>query len=183
MASGTTTSVWGRPSTAPPRSGCSSPPASPRPTRPPTPRSRALLPALRRALRRLLLSIGEYDLAQKHLTESIKLQPSLREPREVLDAIKTKLKANPRLAQGIQDMMLVEERGLRALNYADLKRARQQLELLVEGLECVAERIVRIGLRRTRAARRGRWRRWRRRAKAREGIVQTVAACPTHGSR
>ena len=76
--------------------------------------------------------MGDFASAQKALTESIKLVPSLKEPRKLLDEIKAKLKGNPRLEQAIQDMTLVEERALRALNWADTKRARQQLESLLK---------------------------------------------------
>ena len=76
--------------------------------------------------------LGDFATAVQSLTEAIKLNPSLREPRELLDAIKKRLKECPRLEQALQDMALVEERALRALNYADLKRARQQLELLLK---------------------------------------------------
>ena len=76
--------------------------------------------------------LGDFATAQKTLTEAIKLSPSLKEPRELLEAIKQRLKANPRLEQALQDMALVEERALKALNSADLKRARQQLELLLK---------------------------------------------------
>ena len=76
--------------------------------------------------------LGDYGTAQRALTDSIKLQPSLKEPRDLLAQIQARLKANPRLEQALQDMSLIEERGLRALNYADLKAARQQLELLLK---------------------------------------------------
>ena len=76
--------------------------------------------------------LGDYETAQRELTESIKQNPSLKEPRELLDQIKERLRANPRLVQALADMSLVEERGLRALNYADIKPARQQLELLLK---------------------------------------------------
>ena len=77
-------------------------------------------------------NLSDYATAQRSLTESIKLNPSAREPREVLEALRARLKANPRLEQATQDMTLIEERGLRALNSADLKAARQQLELLLK---------------------------------------------------
>ena len=76
--------------------------------------------------------LGDYPTALKMLTEAIKLGPSLREPRDLLEKLKSRLKGNPRLEQAIADMMLVEERALRALNTADIKRARQQLELLLK---------------------------------------------------
>jgi hypothetical protein len=76
--------------------------------------------------------MGDLAMATKELTEAIKLNPALREPRDELEAIRKRTKANPRLEQALQDMSLVEERGLRALNCADLKRARQQLELLLK---------------------------------------------------
>lgn len=76
--------------------------------------------------------IGDFSAATKALTEAIKLAPSLREPRELLESIKSRLKACPRLEQALQDMALVEERALRALNYADVKRARKQMELLLK---------------------------------------------------
>jgi tetratricopeptide (TPR) repeat protein len=83
--------------------------------------------------------LGDYTTAQKSLTDAIKLNPSFREPRELLEAVKARLKANPRLEQALQDMALVEERGLRALNYADLKRARQQMELVLKDARAHAE--------------------------------------------
>ena len=76
--------------------------------------------------------LGDYASAQRSLTDAIKLSPSLKEPRELLEQVKARLKANPRLEQALQDMALVEERALRALNHADIKRSRQQLELLLK---------------------------------------------------
>ena len=76
--------------------------------------------------------IGDFSAATKALTEAIKQAPSLREPRELLESIKARLKANPRLEQALQDMALVEERALRAINYADIPKARKQMELLLK---------------------------------------------------
>lgn len=83
--------------------------------------------------------MGDLPAAQESLTASIKLNPSLREPREALEALRARIKANPRLEQALQDMSLVEERALRALNTADIKRARAGLELLLKDARANAE--------------------------------------------
>ena len=59
--------------------------------------------------------LGDYATAQRALTDAIKLNPSSREPRDLLESVKARLKANDRLEQVLQDMALVEERALRAL--------------------------------------------------------------------
>jgi len=79
-----------------------------------------------------LAALGDLPNAQASLTEAIKLDPSVREPRDALAALKARIKANPRLEQVLQDLSLVEERALRALNTADVKRARGSLELMLK---------------------------------------------------
>ena len=79
-----------------------------------------------------LEALGELTEAQKGFTASIKLNPQLREPRDALDALKARQKANPQLENMLQDLRTVEERALRALHIADLPRARQQMELLLK---------------------------------------------------
>ncbi len=79
-----------------------------------------------------LAAIGDLPNAQQSLTDAIKLNPSLREPRDALEALRARIKANPRLEQALQDLSLVEERALRALNTADVKRARGGLELMLK---------------------------------------------------
>ena len=77
-------------------------------------------------------ALGELSEAQRSLTTAIRLSPQLREPRDMLDALKARLKARPNLDNTMQDLRLVEERALRALHHADLPRARQQMELLLK---------------------------------------------------
>ena len=63
-------------------------------------------------------ALGDFPTAQASLVEAIKLNPSSREPRETLDALRARLKENPRLEQALSDLSLVEIRGLRSLNAA-----------------------------------------------------------------
>lgn len=79
-----------------------------------------------------LEAVGDLENAKTAFAEAIKLNPSWREPRTELEALKTRCKENPRLAQGLQDMTLVEMRGMQSLNHADLKAARKQMELLLK---------------------------------------------------
>jgi len=79
-----------------------------------------------------LEALGELTEAQKGFTTSIKLNPQLREPRDALEAIKARQKANPQFENMLQDLRTVEERALRALHIADLPRARKQMELLLK---------------------------------------------------
>ena len=75
--------------------------------------------------------LGELEAAQESLTTSIKLNPSAREPRDALEAIRARLKANAQLPNQLTDLRKVEERALLALNHADAKATRQQMELLL----------------------------------------------------
>ncbi|KAL1519448.1 hypothetical protein AB1Y20_022970 [Prymnesium parvum] len=79
-----------------------------------------------------LEAIGDLERAKAAFAEAIKLNPSWREPRAELEALRSRCKENPRLAQGLQDMMLVETRGFQSLNHADLKTSRKQMELLLK---------------------------------------------------
>ena len=74
-------------------------------------------------------AMGNLPAAQASLTECIKLAPSLKEPRQLLDSIRARTKANPRLEQAVQDMALVEERALRNFNYGDMPTSRREMEL------------------------------------------------------
>eukprot|EP00966_Prymnesium_polylepis_P305166 7052009-Prymnesium_polylepis.1 len=74
-------------------------------------------------------AIGNLAQAKSAYAEAIKLQPSWREPRTELEALRARCKANERLEQGLQDVTLVEARALRSLAFGDVKAARAQLEL------------------------------------------------------
>eukprot|EP00965_Chrysotila_dentata_P038406 1276033-Pleurochrysis_carterae.AAC.2 len=76
-------------------------------------------------------ALGFFLDAQAAFAACVKLNPSLREPREAFEALKSRLKKSERLPQVLEDLYLIEERALRALSHADLARVRQQLELML----------------------------------------------------
>eukprot|EP00962_Isochrysis_galbana_P028859 scaffold9156_cov120-Isochrysis_galbana.AAC.1 len=76
--------------------------------------------------------LHEPRFAAAALTQSIRLDPKAREPREALESARSRLKAHPRLELVLDDLRLVEERAVRALVQADLSRARQQMELMLK---------------------------------------------------
>ena len=71
------------------------------------------------------------DQAQDAYNEAIKLDPSLREPRQSLLHLKQQLKDDSRFAQLCQDLSRVEARAYTSLQLAELPRARQQMELML----------------------------------------------------
>ena len=77
-------------------------------------------------------ALHEPQAAAAALTQAIKLDPKAREPREALEAVRARLKAQPQLELVLDDLRLVEERALRALCHSDLSRSRQQLELMLK---------------------------------------------------
>ena len=77
-------------------------------------------------------AVGDLARAKTSYAEAIKLNPAWKEPRAELEALRTRCKTNERLEQGLQDMSLVEARGLRSLAYADIKTTRTQMELLLK---------------------------------------------------
>ena len=77
-------------------------------------------------------AVGDLARAKTAFAEAIKLNPAWKEPRAELEALRTRCKENERLEQGLQDMALVEARGLRSLAYADVGTARKQMELLLK---------------------------------------------------
>ena len=77
-------------------------------------------------------ALGELGEARERFTAAIKASPQDRAPRDALDALKARLKAQPNLENIFADLKLVEERAFQALHFADLPRARQQMELLLK---------------------------------------------------